>query len=570
MTRELPEGWARTTLGGIADIALGKMLDRAKRIHGTRLPYLRNANVRWNEFNLADLSEMPFEEHEMDRYGLRAGDLMVCEGGEPGRAAVWPGADHPIKYQKALLRVRPRDGVSPEWIMYSLRKDALIGALEEYFTGTTIKHFPQQAARTYELLLPPILEQHRIVAKLEELIVKVTTGEQRLERVQLVLDQFRESVLAAACSGQLTVNWRENRSGKDLDAIIAAIEKHQRTGATTPAKKARIEQIYSAVEENDSGELPNGWQYVTLAKLSTSFDYGTAAKSSRTGRVPVLRMGNIQNGEIDWTDLVYTSNRQEIAKYSLKPQTVLFNRTNSPELVGKTGIYRGERPATFAGYLIRINPVAELDPQYLNYCLNTAYARDFCARVKTDGVSQSNINAQRLGTFEVPFCSVEEQREIVRRVKGLFSVADRMERRLAAARGQVERLIPALLAKAFRGELVPTEAELAGYEGRSYEPASIVLERIEESLKQQKPQSRSKKIAKPRHDRSSRATRRPIAEVLGQRRKRITPEQLFSLAGFDADSVDAFYAELKVLIQNGSVVESRPNKTDVYLEVARR
>lgn len=173
MNGETPPGWAQTTLGEIAETALGKMLDRAKRIRGAPLPYLRNANVRWDSFDLTDLSQMPFEEHELDRYELRAGDLLICEGGEPGRAAVWAGGHRPIKYQKAILRVRPREGVSPRWIMYSLMKDAATGGLDQYFTGSTIKHFPQQAARKYELLLPPTAEQRRIIAMLERLLAKV-------------------------------------------------------------------------------------------------------------------------------------------------------------------------------------------------------------------------------------------------------------------------------------------------------------------------------------------------------------------------------------------------------------
>ena len=215
-----------------------------------------------------------------------------------------------------------------------------------------------------------------------------------------------------------------------------------------------------------------------LAKLAESFDYGTSAKSKKSGSVPVLRMGNIQNGEIDWNNLVFTSNRKEIEAYSLTPNTVLFNRTNSPELVGKTAIYRGERPAIFAGYLIRVCPSEMLDPEYLNLCLNAPLAREFCLNVKTDGVSQSNINAQKLGAFEVPFCSLREQREIVCRVKRLLATAQKTESGYLRARACIEHLTQSILAKTFRGELVPTEAELAELEGRSFESAEELLVRI--------------------------------------------------------------------------------------------
>jgi type I restriction enzyme S subunit len=199
-------------------------------------------------------------------------------------------------------------------------------------------------------------------------------------------------------------------------------------------------------------------------------NYGTSAKSQREGEVPVLRMGNLQGGELDWTELAYTSDLAEIAKYLLDDGDVLFNRTNSPELVGKTAMYRGERPAIYAGYLIRVRCRPSLDPEFLNLSLNSPAARDYCWRVKSDGVSQSNINAKKLAAYPFLLPSVEEQEEIVRCAQELFTLADQLEARLTSARKIVDRLTPALLAKAFRGELVPQDP--------GDEPASVLLERI--------------------------------------------------------------------------------------------
>jgi type I restriction enzyme S subunit len=255
--------------------------------------------------------------------------------------------------------------------------------------------------------------------------------------------------------------------------------------ATTITQKAKIEKLFEYDEENEEHELPISWRLTSLNKLCESFDYGTSTKSQISGKVPVLRMGNIQNGKLDWKELVYTSDIFEIKKYSLSPNTVLFNRTNSPELVGKTAIYRGERPAIFAGYLIRINQLPELDPEYLNICLNSNFAKGFCLNVKTDGVSQSNINAQKLGSFELPFCQLREQQEIVGRVEELFALADRVEERYKKAQKRVDKLTQSILAKAFRGELVPQDP--------SDEPASVLLERI-------RAEKANKKVVTKRHE----------------------------------------------------------------------
>jgi type I restriction enzyme, S subunit len=147
-------------------------------------------------------------------------------------------------------------------------------------------------------------------------------------------------------------------------------------------------------------------------------------------------------------------------------------------LVGKTAVYRGEREAIFAGYLIRVRCSDRLLPDYLNYCLNGPAGRDYLMHVKTDGVSQSNINAKKLAAFEFGLPLVNEQAEVVRRVEGLFKLADAIEERVATATARAEKLARAILAKAFRGELVPTEAELARREGRDYEPAAELVKRV--------------------------------------------------------------------------------------------
>ena len=163
----------------------------------------------------------------------------------------------------------------------------------------------------------------------------------------------------------------------------------------------------------------------------------------------------MQRGKIDWSKLKYTSDNVEIDKYELTKGDVLFNRTNSPELVGKTSIFLSDKLAIYAGYLIKIWNYPVLDSHYLNYCLNSNYARKWCLEVKTDGVSQSNINAQKLSNFIIPFPTTIEQKEIVRRVESLFAKADAITARYETLRTQIEDLPQAILAKAFRGELVP-------------------------------------------------------------------------------------------------------------------
>ena len=192
---------------------------------------------------------------------------------------------------------------------------------------------------------------------------------------------------------------------------IEALEKKERDAKEKISifKKNIQSLVNTALEKYDSQLLGN---------LCESVEYGTSAKSEKTGSVPVIRMGNIQDGKIDWTDLVYTSNQDEISKYALKMNDVLFNRTNSPELVGKTGIYRGERPAIFAGYLIRINYKKDLvDPIFLVNILNSETVRNHGFSVMSKSVNQANINGTLLKAYQIPLPPLSEQQKIVAEIE---------------------------------------------------------------------------------------------------------------------------------------------------------
>lgn len=155
--------WGEIALGEIAEIKLGKMLDQQKNTTGRLLPYLNNISVRWNEVNTSDLPLMYFKESELERYGLKAGDVVVCEGGEPGRAAVWDGRLRNLKFQKAIHRVRFRVPFLPHLLVLHLENLAGTRRFEMLFTGGGIRHLTRE---TFSLLKVPVIpprEQKRIV-----------------------------------------------------------------------------------------------------------------------------------------------------------------------------------------------------------------------------------------------------------------------------------------------------------------------------------------------------------------------------------------------------------------------
>lgn len=165
---ELPGGWEWVRLANIADSRLGKMLDKAKN-SGRRYPYLRNTNVQWHHIDLDDIKEISLEASELAEFRLMPGDLLICEGGYPGRCAIWRDPDREMYFQKALHRVRPRGGIAVELIAIALESDSRAGNLDKHFTGATIKHFVGQALDRYVLALPPLAEQSRIVTRVTAL-----------------------------------------------------------------------------------------------------------------------------------------------------------------------------------------------------------------------------------------------------------------------------------------------------------------------------------------------------------------------------------------------------------------
>ena len=154
-------GWRVAKLADVADFRLGKMLD-AEKNKGYPRPYLANVNVRWGRFDLDDLREMRFEEHEIEKHGLRHGDIVMCEGGEPGRCALWKEDLPGMTIQKALHRIRPHAGMSNQFLYYNLFYRGRAGQFAPLFTGATIKHLPRQQLAKVEVDVPPMAVQERI------------------------------------------------------------------------------------------------------------------------------------------------------------------------------------------------------------------------------------------------------------------------------------------------------------------------------------------------------------------------------------------------------------------------
>lgn len=487
-----PPGWALATLGEVSDVVGGLAKGKKRKADDeiVDVPYLRVANVQRGYLRLTEVRRIKATTAEVEKLRLLPGDVLFTEGGDRdklGRGWIWndevPGCIHQNHIFRARLLSRC---IQPKFVSWFGNQEGAAYFLRGGKQTTNLASISMTKLRGLPLRLPPAEEQRRIVEKIEALMARSRRAKEALDAIPPLLERFRMSVLAAAFRGDLTADWRaQNPDVEPADQLLERIRverrrrweegylEKQRAKGKEPKNdkwKAKYKEADPLGGEFTVHTVPRSWRCVALTAVCAGFSYGTSKKSVKEGQAPVLRMGNLQGGEIDWTDLAYTNDADEISAYRLSPMSVLFNRTNSPRLVGKTAIYRGERDAIYAGYLIHVRNLGLIDAEYLNLALNSPHARTWCWLVKSDGVSQSNISASKLAGFPFPLCPLAEQQEVVRRVSAMMSLLEPAETDVDVARVQVGELNRAVLAKAFRGELVPQDP--------NDEPASVLLGRI--------------------------------------------------------------------------------------------
>lgn len=410
---KIPNNWCWVRLGNITQIKGGKRIPKGTSLlkENTGYKYIRVTDMKNGTVLNDDIHYISKDIYnKISNYTISKNDIYITCAGTIGRVGIIP-----VEFDGANLTEN-----ADKIIIKHINKNLLVKVLSSYIVQKQIQEVittgcqPKLAIKKIEQLkipLPPINEQQRIVERIESLFVKLDRAKELIENTLAQFEQNKMAILHKAFIGELTAKWRKENN-IDLSS----------------------------------------WQEKTIDELCTSLKYGTSKKSKPEGSVVVLRMGNLQNGEIDWSNLMYTDDKDDIEKYLLKKGDVLFNRTNSPELVGKTSIYRGEYPAIYAGYLIKLDYGKDIIGEYLNYMMNSTKAKHYCYTVKTDGVSQSNINAKKIGAFEIPVPTIEEQQEIVNILDKLLAKYNKIKN-LEQQLEKIELLKKAILAKAFSGEL---------------------------------------------------------------------------------------------------------------------
>lgn len=412
---KLPENWCWTRITVITDILNGFAF-KSQHYSSAGIRIIRITNVQDGFIQDKKPVYYPLEsQKEITPFMLKDDDFLMSLTGNVGRVAIIDASFLPaaLNQRVACLRIKSEDSVRKEYIFYFCLQKQFVSDCIKSAKGSAQLNMSTEWLKEYPIPLPPLAEQQRIVDRIESLFANLDEAK---EKAQAVLDSFetrKAAILHKAFTGELTAKWRE-----------------------------------------EHGVGMESWEKKSVGELCISLKYGTAKKSDASGNVVVLRMGNLQQGEIDWSDLAYSNDPDDIEKYKLFPGDVLFNRTNSAALVGKTAIYRGEHPAIYAGYLIKLDyDHDKIIGDYLNYALNTLDAKKYCNSVKTDGVNQSNINAKKIGAYSFNVPSIPEQEKIVSVIQKLLSKEQQAKEAAEAVLDQIDLMKKSILARAFSGEL---------------------------------------------------------------------------------------------------------------------
>ena len=385
---EVPEHWAIAALNYHYDVALGKMLDE-KRITGEHLaPYLRNVDVQWGRVNTADLPEMDFKGDDLERYSLRKGDLLVCEGGEVGRAAIWRGELAECYYQKALHRLRPKDSANeePGFMFYHLCAAALSGRFVGSEGKSTISHLTAEALRRYQFGFPPQGEQSVIATFLDRETAKIDALIAEQQRLIELLKEKRQAVISHAVT-----------KGLNPDA---------------PMKDSGIEWL---------GEVPAHWEVKPMRMIANI----VRGASPRPAGDPRYFGGNampwVTVAEITKDDTVYLTETDNFltdegaAHSNLFPKGTLIY-SNSGATLGVPKILCIDACAN-DGVIAFLNIDDQVQPEFIYHYLSSI--TDSIREKVKQGSGQPNLNTDIVKGLRFGVPSLNEQHKVVERITEL-------------------------------------------------------------------------------------------------------------------------------------------------------
>ena len=454
----LPIGWRRVAIKDMADsIQYGLTASAAERKDGPR--FLRITDIQDGRVDWSTVPSCDIPKEQIPKFKLSSGDLVFARTGATTGKSFLIGECPEAVFASYLIRVRVSADVDSRYLSAFFQSPDYWRQIEGGKRGIGQPNVNGTVLGEVQFPLAPPGEQRRIVAEIEKQFTGLEAGVAALRRVQANLKRYRAAVLKAACEGKLVPTEAElaktgNRKTKfeNGEALLTRILTERRQNWQGRGKYKEP----AAPNTANLPSLPEGWTWATVEQLSTRVQYGSSAKTNEdsTG-VPVLRMGNIQEGKFDFDKLKYLpKSHDEFPELLLARGDLLFNRTNSAELVGKTAVFKDTpQPCSFASYLIRVRFGNGCLPDFVSYFINSVFGRAWIADVVSQQVGQANVNGTKLQALAMPLPPFAEQTRIVAEVERRLSVVEELETVAKANLQRATRLRQSILHKAFAGKL---------------------------------------------------------------------------------------------------------------------
>jgi type I restriction enzyme S subunit len=474
VTLTLPDQWAPCTLDAAIShnglISDGDWIESKDQDPSGSVRLIQLADIGDGEFrNKSQRYMSPQKALALNCTYLKKGDVLIARMPDPlGRACLFPNINQPAVtvVDICVIRVSNESAINNRLLKYWINSPEFRSLMDQNASGTTRKRITRKKLETFEIPLPPLVEQKVIADKLDELLAEVDTLKARLDAIPATLKRFRQSVLAAAVSGKLTEEWRSKNKPIEpvnVESILTARkamwaenEQHkmltQGITATNEKWRKKYKEPDSVLEE-DCFPIPEEWSWASLGQLTYSVKDGPhySPKYADTG-VPFISGGNITPEGINFSKTKFITHElnEELCK-RCKPEVgdVLYTKG------GTTGIaYFNQETAEFNVWVhvavLKITNV--INGKYLQHSLNSKHCYSLAQRY-THGVGNQDLGLTRMIKITIPVPPIEEQTEIVRKVEQLFTYADQVEQQVKNAQARVNQLTQSILAKAFRGEL---------------------------------------------------------------------------------------------------------------------
>ena len=409
---DVPDGWAWCRLTNVAITELGKTLD-AKKNKGESYDYLCALNVKWYTFDFTTMKQIRLEEKEKERYLVRKGDLLICEGGDVGRSAIWE-SDNPIYYQNALHRVRFYQNINQYFFLHVLNYYKNIGLIDDVSGGVTIKHFTQNSMQKLLFPLPPLVEQERIVSVIKSIFSQIDTLDQNKSDLQTAINKTKSKILDLAIHGKLVPQDPNDEPAEELLKRIATSDNRP----------------YEKVDE-EPFEIPDSWRWVKLNDL---------AEIARGGSPrPIQDYITEDKDGINWIkigDTIEESKYITSAKEKIKPEGKKHSRfvhagdfllTNSMSF-GRPYILKIDG-CIHDGWLVFANIKECLLQDYLYYALSSAYIYETFSNVAA-GSTVKNLKSDTVKQVDFPLPPLSEQKRIVEAIENMYEVLDQIQNNL--------------------------------------------------------------------------------------------------------------------------------------------